>query len=371
MANVSVIFSEEELQVEIDEGYVSVGEHSTEPYIILNYTPKAAYSRRWNDVTLNCRGLILHKDTFEIVARPFPKFFNYGEPEAPTPALDVQVRVTDKIDGSMGILYPLTAGGWAIATRGSFNSEQAQHATKVWNEKYAQAYEIYCGEDWAEKTLVFEIVYPENRIVVDYRAMDDLVLLGFVNNETGKAESAGAAISYYAYDGPRVKEFDCLLFKSALAMSPRPNAEGLVVHMIMSGQKLKIKQEDYVRLHKIVTGLTARSVWSHMLTGAPLAELIEPLPDEFHGWVREVYASLADEVDETTAHVLRTYDKIMDSLLASPQEITKKDFAMIAQKYDVSGYLFSVWDGKDIKSAILKKMKPDAKWSPRNTTEEE
>jgi len=69
-------------------------------------------------------------------------------------------------------------------------------------------------------------------------------------------------------------------------MEPRPNAEGVVVRDLGTGNMLKIKQEDYVRLHRIISGLTDRTVWQHMVGGNPLDDLIVPLPDEFHDWIR-------------------------------------------------------------------------------------
>ena len=50
----------------------------------------------------------------------------------------------------------------------------------------------------------------------------------------------------------------------------------------------KIKQDDYVALHRIVTGLSERTVWQHMTDGRPLAELLDGLPDELHTWTRDV-----------------------------------------------------------------------------------
>ena len=63
----------------IDSGLVSEKEHPTFPLLIYNYTPVCQFSKAWDEVTKMCRGLIVHKETREIIARPFPKFFNYEE----------------------------------------------------------------------------------------------------------------------------------------------------------------------------------------------------------------------------------------------------------------------------------------------------
>src|SRR5688572_31513010 len=83
-------------------GFVRVQTHPVYPYNIACYTKQAIFERVWNDVTVNCRGLIYHQETGEIIARPYKKFFNYGEPSAPKFAPDDWVTVFDKADGSLG-----------------------------------------------------------------------------------------------------------------------------------------------------------------------------------------------------------------------------------------------------------------------------
>src|SRR5579871_6918930 len=85
--------------------------------ILFNYSQMAQFSSRWNWFELNSRGLIFNATTGEVVARPFRKFFNYGE-RLPLPGTSM-VEVTEKVDGSLGILYR-EDGDYKIATRGSF-----------------------------------------------------------------------------------------------------------------------------------------------------------------------------------------------------------------------------------------------------------
>ena len=122
------------------------------------------------------------------------------------------------MDGSLGILVP-TPGGYEIATRGSFSSDQARHATKVWRERYAGT-EVRPGV-----TYLFEIVYPGNRIVVDYGDLDDLVLLGGVEIRTGRPVAAADL----PWTGPKVATFDFPTLGEALAAPPRAGAEGFVL----------------------------------------------------------------------------------------------------------------------------------------------
>lgn len=78
----------------------------------------------------------------------------------------------EKLDGSLGILYQ-HAGAWHIATKGTFASAQAQWATD-WLRRHIDPALL---ARFGAYTLLFEIVYPENRIVVDYGDRAGLTLL--------------------------------------------------------------------------------------------------------------------------------------------------------------------------------------------------
>ncbi|QOR67967.1 hypothetical protein IM538_07490 [Cytobacillus suaedae] len=83
-----MLITKEAYRFEVEQKYISRREHPTnKDIIILNYTENATYEKRWNELTLNCRGLIVNERTGEILARPFPKFFNYGE----IPELEVDI----------------------------------------------------------------------------------------------------------------------------------------------------------------------------------------------------------------------------------------------------------------------------------------
>ena len=135
MVTLADLFDPALLSLMVREGYVRVQQHPSAPLVIHNYTEKAQYESVWNEVTLTCRGLISAPDG-TIVARPYPKFFNHGQPGAPELGLDARVRVTDKADGSLGVVH-FDGTGYAVATRGSFASEQALHATALLRDRYA------------------------------------------------------------------------------------------------------------------------------------------------------------------------------------------------------------------------------------------
>lgn len=346
------LFTQAELDVAEANRLVRSNVHPNDPELwILNYTEMAAFDAVWNNVTLNCRGLIVNAFG-DIIARPFPKFFNFGQPGCPQIDLEEFVAVTDKLDGSLGILYKHPEGGYAIATRGSFTSDQALHATEILNTKYAN----YIPPKGI--TLLFEIIYPENRIVCDYGNMDDLVLLGSVDINSG--DNWDAYAMDWDWPGPKAEVFPYQTMREALEADPREGKEGFVVHFLVSGHRVKIKQEDYIALHRIVTGLNARSVWEAMLTNE-VDQLIEKIPDEFHDFIRGVEEDIDGDVNETVLICHRAYDRILNEVGVNP---SKKEFAIVAKSHSYSWALFQLWDGKDIRPEVLKRAKPAHNYSP-------
>jgi putative RNA ligase len=379
-------------------GYIRIQKHPRlVDYEIANYTEKAVYDKEWNDVTLQCRGLIYNALTGAVIARPWKKFFNHNESTAPTIGLNDPVVVTDKLDGSLGILYPTPDGRWAIATRGSFDSPQARHATQIWQQYYEREWSPIPGI-----TYLFEIIYPENRIVVDYNQLDDIVLLGAVDIATGRSIAPEVIQnSNNPWPGPVTETFAYDTYGQALAAAPRPGKEGFVVHDLRTDERVKIKQEDYVVLHRLVTGLTARRVHEAVLQGVDLDEFIAPLPDEFHDWVRDVAGRIEDQVRDAKATVEHQWLQVVaeceerspeaddpgfpeDAASADRHEGTprlgtggwptsvsmgletgkalsrdqRKLFAEVAKGYSYAWALFAKLDGRDYERKLLESADP-------------
>lgn len=78
----------------------------TDPLVILNYDQ--IESPKTHPVVRECRGLVLEKDTWNVVARAFTRFFNYGETDC---QFDwSKFTATTKEDGSLLLLYRYAGG---------------------------------------------------------------------------------------------------------------------------------------------------------------------------------------------------------------------------------------------------------------------
>jgi len=267
-----------ECQAAVDAGLVSCRKHPTDDLWILNYTPECQFSKSWNNVTLQCRGLIVNAEG-SVVARPFRKFFNLSEhdnPEFSQVPYGSKFKAYEKMDGSLGIAY-VSSRGWEISTRGSFESEQAAFATSLLHTKYSHIVPNL-NPNW---TYLFEIIYRENRIVVDYGDSEELVLLGVIHTSDG-AELPLGDFAHLPFRQPQVFEV------SDIASLPRDtqNFEGYVVRF-ENGLRVKVKLDDYVRLHKLMTGITANRLWEMLASGQDVEAAIKELPDEMYDEVME------------------------------------------------------------------------------------
>ena len=332
----------------LDKRYVKKQNHPTDPLFIYNYTQNAQFDKVWNSVTLACRGLITNADDV-VLARPFSKFFNLAEHDI-SELPSGNVEVTEKLDGSLGILYP-NQSGYALATRGSFNSEQCLHATRIWDSRYADSFSP--NPDW---TYLFEIVYPTNRIVVNYGDVNDLFLLGAIDIKSGCSVSFDEACT--SWNGPVVEKHPYTTLTEAIAVPSRDNREGLVVRYIDSDLRVKLKHEEYVRLHRIITGVSERRIWEALSTGVDLDKWLDGVPDEFFSFVTSTRDKFFLDKASLEVEIENKFAEVVASL---PENYSRKDFAVKVKElssWSLFKALFLRLDNKSYDHIIWRELKP-------------
>jgi RNA ligase len=358
------LINEELLLDEIAGGFIRVQTHADYGFRIYNYSEKAMFEKRWNDATEQCRGLITDVDG-TVLARPWRKFFNYGERGLLISSND-PVEITDKLDGSLGIAYPVGGERWAVATRGSFASDQAVFATQ-WLTRHSRMW-----VPQREFTALFEIIYPENRIVLDYGHFKGLVLLGAVDIVHGNVYGPREAVGIFDWAGESAAVFPETTIAEYMSgpNAHRSNAEGVVVR---AGRKmLKIKQEDYVRAHAVVTGLSNKAVWQMLANGNSVPEQAAFMPDEFYSWLITTAEELTAAMIDWKTEALVEWHRIGNNLLHMYNGAhTRKDFAALASKSQYSAALFRLYDNRDIDDLAWKAVRPVRFERPFNRSEDE
>jgi RNA ligase len=293
------------------------------------------FENYWPYEACICRGLIADTDG-NVVARPFPKFFNIGQ-KGPylhrgddqrlavrdevfdaafllrkSEAWKSPVTITRKLDGWLGILWHY-GGQWGVASRGSFGSPGAVYATQRFQKfvKYTAVDDIPPGI-----TLLFEIISRETKVVVPY-SFEGLVLLAAVDNGTGEEYPYGdlqalyGKLNQYAVDHPwcrLVERFDKTV--EECMTDDDMEQEGYVAAVYRKGLppvRAKVKLAEYCRLHRILTHVTPQKMWAEL--AYPMAQWTHHnsrrdwekdeikhdmlLPKDFTAWVRRWHGDLS------------------------------------------------------------------------------
>lgn len=341
------------------KGIISIRQHPELPYLIHNYSARCQYERLWDETTLQCRGLITDLSG-NVICRPFPKFFNLSEHEQEGSKLprinwNQSCDVSEKIDSSLGIMYPTPDGKYRIASRGSFDSDQAVRGTAMLDH-------LRTDLSWYGYTYLYEIVYPENRIVVNYGNTNELVLLDAIDNRNGQSVSRASLEHTGRRLGCRVvPSVSCSKAELLALNSVDCNREGVVVRFA-DGMRVKIKFAEYCRLHKLITGINTKSIWESLKDGKSLDELIDRVPDEFYAWVKGQVDDFMLQYAIVESDAKYEFQAAKDALGDSP----RKHYAERFQKSEERAILFLMLDRRDYSQAIWKQLKPEtepAYWS--------
>lgn len=204
--------------------------------ILYNYTQRCVRERAWDVVTLNSRGIIFNWRTGECVARPFPRIFNYDETVGELPWKQV-LSIEEKLDGHLGILYR-HHGRLRITTCGRFESDSALLGTEL-----LQQHNLV---DLDERlTLLFEIVSPWTRVVIDYGERHELVLLAAIDRHGHDEQSLATCdelAARYGFSRPArfLNTYETLNTLLA-AGETDPHCEGFVVRFGEEQGPLRVK----------------------------------------------------------------------------------------------------------------------------------
>ena len=329
----------------VEEGWLISQVHPTLDLTIYNYSQKTQYERYWNDDTLAARGLVLNSEG-TIVARPFPKFFNAEEVPDQIPSGPFEVY--EKLDGSLGIFF-LYAGSAVFASRGSFTSEQA---TRGWEMMKRLQWDAFSPGI----TYMFEIIYPENRIVVDYAGVEKLVLLGAINTKSGREVPRCVLEEHYESYFELVKGYNITESWEHLKSQNEPNREGYVL-LYPNGFRVKVKFEEYKRLHHIITGVSNVNIWECLRDNYSMEKFLENFPDEFYQWVRKVET----ELREKHANILWDAHEVFDRLTKRLGAVERKEYAFALADEPLKSLVYRFLDGRTADDIAWKMVKP--KWS--------
>ena len=333
-----------------------------EGYTVINYVVAMAdtFNMTGPDdlggaIRRECRGLIFDADG-NLMSRPFHKFFNINErEETQTHVVDMSQPhvIMEKMDGSM--IRPILVDGYLrLATKMgvtnvAMQAEEWLAAQPDADDKIAFMRNSVLGGT----TPLFEWISPFNKIVLAYEEAD-LVYLGDRDNITGR----------YWFDEavpftkvPRYGSVEGNITDYVARQRGAEGREGDIIRFA-DGHMLKCKNDWYVRIHKVKDLIrTDRNIAAIIIN----EELDDVLP-------------ILDETDVATVRAYEArFDAALENVLGRLEGLVtlarvlhggvKKEVAInfipnLIFKEDAS-FIFSVLDGKDLRSLVIEKIKRD------------
>lgn len=267
------------------------------------YTNRCVYENGWDDFSLLARGLIVHPASRQVIATPFPKFFNVGERGAAIP--DLPFEVFEKVDGSLGILHHFD-GAWRASTKGAFDSDQAK-----WIEARIAAEDLSALDTGT--TYLVEAVYPENRIVVHYDRAELVMLAAYrADGSELPSDELSDVAGAVGWRAARRHAFGSFADLSDHAKGLPASEEGFVIRY-SNGLRLKLKGDEYRRIHSLISRCTPLAMWEAMAAGDDLEAIRRDLPEEFWGDFDSIISLLNGQVGRVQTKVALTAERFADA----------------------------------------------------------
>jgi hypothetical protein len=330
--------------------------------VVLNYNQ--IESPRFNAICDECRALILRKDTWEVMARSFDRFYNLNEGVENTSEklfaamANNKSYIETKLDGSIISFYH-DGQNWCQSTRKLAFAEGKVVTGRVFSSLFeiaAKKTDLYnvLSEEMKAYTYIFELTSPENRVVTRY-SDTRITLIGGRHNASGKELTKDELDSFASLAKiDRPKTYQCSSAEELLALvSSFPVLdEGVVIRVEFDDGtvwRVKCKNPKYVSIsHMRENGsISAKNVLNIVMANEQ-TEYLSYFPEDtrYFTYVSDIYKELIARINEI-------YEK-------HKSIVVQKDFAiaiMAENGYSIEkGILFSIRKSGKSTEELLKEM---------------
>lgn len=288
-----------------------------------------------NEHLRECRGITFDEDGV-ILLRPLHKFFNLGEKhETGRSALPWKKtkRVMEKKDGSM-ISFAFYKGKIVAKTKKSFETPQAARALEFLKQRHNYVHFIEKCDSFGW-TPTFEWCSPKDRIVLDYKE-DSLVLLHIRDKVTGEyldldlAETLGVET---------VNEHQVDPKKLIKTLKTDEGIEGYVIQF-ESGDMVKMKTDEYLKLHRSITFIRERDI-AKLVLDEKLDDLKSLFKD--HNFSVDKIKKVEDKVVAELLEIKKQSEKLFND----HKHLSRKDFALAVKDQPFYGHAFVLYSGQE------------------------
>ncbi len=322
--------------------------------LLLKYSNNI-WNTGWHNLAKQCRGKVIDWKERSIVSYPFNKFYNLNEVEETK--IDIvkhmlsnakDVMLMDKKDGS-AIIVTNHKGNIVINTNGVFENIQVTLTKELFAKKYLNFYQNM-PEGY---TFVFELVHPENRIVLDYGDTEKLYLLAVRDLKTLKLlryNEIKEMANKWCLDITEFYDFNTLdeLVNKA-ETECKDIKEGWVIRIITDNEDFmfKLKYAEYFKLSRIKAIPSLKKLYT-LLQQEKLDDMLSAAEDDLRAEleikIQVIYdylSKIADITEKESNKLLGEYNVEKGNI---PTEVLLKIIA------EVKGSLLSSYMLKYIKT---------------------
>ena len=240
--------------------------------VILSYNQ--IDSPKSHPIVMECRGLVLEKDSWNIVCYPFKRFFNHNEVLEITKTFDYNNSVClEKLDGSLISLFYYN-NKWYMSTRSMIENNSKigfndiTFKTLFYNI-IKNKYPYFWNNLNNNFTYVFELTAPENRIVTIYEKQDITLLMARNKHKEVNIEELKHIANKLNIKIPKIYSFKNKNDIFELINKLKTLEEGFVAVNYnqfdddgISFKRIKLKNPSYIAMHhlKDSSGKSMRSL---------------------------------------------------------------------------------------------------------------
>ena len=334
---------------------------------------------KYDGFYMECRSVVIDIYKNCLILTPFRKFRNLNECEENSIGNIRErikkarcVEISNKLDGSMQSArwcdnQIIMAGSQALDLTNSWRLEDGYHMLNE-NPKYKRML-----KDFPDDTFIFEYISLNDAHVVHYKKeQEGLYLIGRRSTITG-AESSYKEIQMIAKEyGILTTEIYNTSFEDIvnnLDKKKSNEAEGFVLNI--DGYKVKVKYDDYVRMHRLLSVLSAPNLVIRSIADGNFDDFLSKVPD--------VYRNRVFNISDKVFAYLNKRESIIQEYLNQAPKTNRKEFMLWTENIprEYRGFVRSKYLGEDYnliksKSGRYKKFKEiEEFFTKENETEKE
>lgn len=310
-----------------------VSSMQSENLLVLKYEKDVTFYDLWNEFYMEFRGVVIDLEDMVLVSAPYRKFFNYNEKPSTSAeriermlaqALDVLIK--NKEDGSM-VSVTKYKNGIIVSTPGSMESSQAKWAKNFLFTHHA----TFLKEMPRHVTYLFEAIYPENRIVVDYQGQEKMVMTGIRSTLNGTYfpdRMVYLLAGLYNIPTPQTeyKSFSALLEEAKnKEIHPADKKEGWVITIQTAKDEVrfKLKCEDYCEIHKVIGVANSPKVVFEQIIQDTFDDFIAKVPDMVKPLAYDITNAIWEHIKQTEEKTKYHLSLIPKDLFFTKEEVEK------------------------------------------------